>query len=75
MDYIVVIHTSEEGGYWGEIPALPGCYIQGDTIDDLLSDARPAIESHIEALIEDGQDVPDEPIVVASVRLPEPMHA
>jgi len=36
MEYTVLIHTSEEGGYWVEVPALPGCFSQGETIDEAL---------------------------------------
>lgn len=26
MEYTFVVHKAEEGGYWVEVPALPGCY-------------------------------------------------
>ena len=70
MEYVVVIHRAEEGGYWAEVPALPGCFVQGESLDDLLADAPPAIASHLDALREDGQEAPDELIVVATVRTP-----
>jgi len=31
----VLIHKAEEGGYWAEVPALPGCVSQGETVDDV----------------------------------------
>jgi predicted RNase H-like HicB family nuclease len=34
--YAVVIHEDPNGGFWGEVPALPGCYSQGDTIEEQL---------------------------------------
>lgn len=68
MDYLVVIHVAEEGGYWGEIPALPGCYVQGETIEELLADAPSAIESHVDALKTDGQEIPGEQLMIATVR-------
>ena len=71
MDYIIVIHPAEEGGYWAEVPALPGCFAQGESLGDLLGDARGAIASHLEALREDGQPVPADAVIVASVRIPE----
>jgi predicted RNase H-like HicB family nuclease len=40
----VRIHKAEEGGYWAEVPALPGCVSQGKTIDDLRTNVREAIE-------------------------------
>jgi predicted RNase H-like HicB family nuclease len=73
VEYVVVIHAAEEGGYWAEVPALEGCFAQGETIEDLLGDARGAIQSHIEALKEDGQAMPrNSSIVVATVSTPEP---
>jgi predicted RNase H-like HicB family nuclease len=40
----VLIHKAEEGGYWAEVPALPGCVSQGETIDILRTNIREAIE-------------------------------
>jgi predicted RNase H-like HicB family nuclease len=40
----VLIHKAEEGGYWAEVPALPGCMSQGETMDELCSNIREAIE-------------------------------
>jgi predicted RNase H-like HicB family nuclease len=45
----VIIHEAEEGGYWAEVPALPGCYSQGDTVDEMLAHIREAIECHLDA--------------------------
>jgi predicted RNase H-like HicB family nuclease len=71
MEYVVVIHTAEEGGFWAEVPALEGCYAQGETLDEVLADVRDAITSYIDALKEDGQPVPGSlPIVIATVSVP-----
>ena len=32
----VVIHKAKEGGYWAEVPSIPGCATQGDTFEKLL---------------------------------------
>jgi predicted RNase H-like HicB family nuclease len=40
----VVVHPAEEGGYWAEIPALPGCVSEGDTFDETLANVREAAE-------------------------------
>jgi predicted RNase H-like HicB family nuclease len=50
--YTVVVHQDPEGGYWGEVPALPGCYSQGDTIDELKESIREAIVGVLEVLKE-----------------------
>ena len=53
MDYTILIHQAEEGGFWSEVPALPGCYSQGETIDETLRSTKEAIEVHLLALKED----------------------
>lgn len=53
MEYKVLIHPAEEGGYWSEVPALPGCYSQGETIEETLSNSKEAIEAHLVALKEE----------------------
>jgi len=40
----VIIHEAEEGGFWAEVPALPGCITEGDTRAELLANLREAIE-------------------------------
>ncbi len=60
MEYTVIIHEAEEGGYWVEVPSLPGCYSQGETVEETMKNVQEAIESHIEALKEEGEDLPKE---------------
>jgi predicted RNase H-like HicB family nuclease len=48
----VLIHKAEEGGYWAEVLALPGCVSQGGTMDDLRTNVREAIEGWL--LAEEG---------------------
>jgi hypothetical protein len=44
MKIKVVIHEDETGGYWAEVPALPGCVTEGATREELLANLREAIE-------------------------------
>ncbi len=44
MKLKVVIHEAEEGGFWTEVPAIPGCAAQGDTFEELLANIRDAVE-------------------------------
>jgi predicted RNase H-like HicB family nuclease len=44
MKLKVIIHKAEEGGYWGEVPAIPGCASQGDTVQEILANLHEAIE-------------------------------
>jgi predicted RNase H-like HicB family nuclease len=41
----IIIHEAEEGGYWAEAPAIPGCATQGNTIEELLENIHEAIEA------------------------------
>lgn len=43
MTLKAVIHEAEEGGFWAEVPALPGCFTQGETFPELETNLREAI--------------------------------
>jgi len=64
--YTVVVHEDPEGGFWGEVPALPGCYSQADTIDELKDNIREAIVGVLEVLREQGLE-PDANIQILDV--------
>jgi predicted RNase H-like HicB family nuclease len=44
MKIKVVIHDAEEGGFWAEVPSIPGCATQGETFEELLQNLYEAIE-------------------------------
>ena len=44
MNIKVVVHEAEEGGYWAEVPTIPGCATQGETMEELFENLREAIE-------------------------------
>ena len=50
-----MIHPEASDGYWGEVPALPGCYSQGETVDELLANLREAIAGTLEVMREEGR--------------------
>ena len=49
MTLKAVIHAAEEGGYWAEVPAFPGCFSQGETMEELRANIRKAIEGWLMA--------------------------
>jgi predicted RNase H-like HicB family nuclease len=55
MKIKVVVHEAEEGGYWGEVPAIPGCASQGETLDELMKNVQEAIEGCLSVEIEEPQ--------------------
>ncbi|EHQ36010.1 type II toxin-antitoxin system HicB family antitoxin [Methanoplanus limicola] len=44
MKLKVIIHEAEEGGFWAEVPSIPGCVTQGETFDELLANIYDAVE-------------------------------
>jgi len=49
MKVKVRIHEAEEGGFWAEVPALPGCMSQGETLDETIANVREAIAGWLDA--------------------------
>jgi predicted RNase H-like HicB family nuclease len=44
MKIRAIIHPAEEGGYWAEVPALPGCITEGDSMEEVMANLQDAIE-------------------------------
>ena len=43
----VMIYPAEEGGFWAQVPALPGCITEGDTREELLTNLREALQAYM----------------------------
>jgi len=43
MNIKAIVHEAEEGGFWAEVPAIPGCATQGETMDELMRNLHEAI--------------------------------
>ena len=53
-----IIHEEPEGGYSAEVPALPGCYTDGDTIEEVKANLREAIQLYLEVSEGDRENLP-----------------
>ncbi|MBS3060888.1 MAG: type II toxin-antitoxin system HicB family antitoxin [DPANN group archaeon] len=69
MEYTVLVFRAEEGGYWAEVPALPGCYSQGETIEETIKNVKEAVEAHISALKVEERVPTEEDFVIARVNV------
>ena len=49
MKIKAIVHEAEEGGFWAEVPAIPGCATQGETIEELMRNLHEAIEGCLTA--------------------------
>jgi predicted RNase H-like HicB family nuclease len=67
MKLKVIVHEAEEGGYWAEVPAIPGCATQGDTFDELLKNIYDAVEGCLSVDVKDIQISPKDKILDIAV--------
>ena len=58
MKINVVIHEAEEGGYWAEVPAIPGCATQGESFEELLKNLYEAVEGCLSVEVDTPQKTP-----------------
>jgi antitoxin HicB len=63
----VVVHPDEDGGYWVEVPSLPGCISQGETKEEALENIKDAIEGYIASLQKHGDPIPEDNVVAVIV--------
>ena len=69
MEYTVVVHQADEGGFWVEVPALPGCYSQGESVQGALENVMEAISLYLETLRDEGRKAPHDADVVYQVKV------
>jgi len=55
MTINAIIHEAEEGGYWAEVPSLPGCFTQAESLDELRGNLKEAVHGWMEAAEERAQ--------------------
>lgn len=58
--YTIVVEPDEDGDFVVSVPALPGCFTRGRTVEECKQRAVEAIEVHIAGLLADGEPVPQE---------------
>ena len=58
MFFRAVVHNAEEGGYWAEVPALPGCFTEAETREELLANIKEAIQGCL-AVLNNREGSPD----------------
>ena len=67
MKIKVVVHEAEEGGYWAEVPAIPGCATQGETFEELLRNLYEAVEGCLSVDMEPFEETERDRIVEIAV--------
>jgi predicted RNase H-like HicB family nuclease len=67
MKLKAIIHRADEGGFWAEVPALPGCVTQGETLLELHPNIKEAVEGWLSADDEQQEAKPDDQIIEIAV--------
>lgn len=70
MTFTVIVHDAEEGGFWAEVPELPGCVSQGETLEELEYNISEAIAACLEAREEDFGSRPPERLRKWEIEVP-----
>ena len=67
MKIKVIVHEAEEGGYWAEVPAIPGCATQGENFEELLKNLYEAIEGCLAVEIKKPQKLSKDRILEIAI--------
>ncbi|MGL4499393.1 MAG: type II toxin-antitoxin system HicB family antitoxin [Planktothrix sp.] len=67
MNIKAIVHEAEDGGYWAEVPALPGCVTQGETWEEVMENLQEAIEGWLEVANENIKEKETDRIVEIAV--------
>lgn len=66
--FTIHIEPVAEGGFWAQVPPLPGCFSQGETIEETIAHTKEAIGLYLKDVAE--HDIPEESALSMSVRVP-----
>jgi antitoxin HicB len=66
-EYVIIIYPDETGGFWTEVPALPGCGSQGETVEEAIEMTKDAIEGVLATLEAHGKPIPEDRNIVTKV--------
>jgi predicted RNase H-like HicB family nuclease len=73
MKIKVIVHEAAEGGYWAEVPAIPGCATQGETFEELLKNLYEAVEGCLSVDLDEPK--PDGRVFEIAIRNPFPARS
>jgi len=67
MKIKAIIHPAEEGGYWAEVPALPGCITEGDSLEEVMRNLEDAIEGWLSVANSRKEAEPSDQVVEIAI--------
>ena len=63
MKIHAIVHKAEEGGFWAEVPCIPGCATQGETMEELRENLHEAIEGCLSVPVEEPSVQQDDQVI------------
>ena len=67
MTIHAIVHRADEGGFWAEVPSIPGCATQGETMEELRFNLREAIEGCLSVPVETPSTHADDQVIELSL--------
>lgn len=68
-NYKVVIEECEEGGFYAECPAFPGCHVEGETYEETIKEMKEAIKVFINDYKDKNEELPSDNFLVTSIQV------
>ncbi|MBN1649657.1 MAG: type II toxin-antitoxin system HicB family antitoxin [Spirochaetales bacterium] len=67
MKFKVIVHIAEEGGFWAEVPSIPGCVSQAESLDELKTNIQDAIEGCLSVDMETIEISPSDQVLEVAI--------
>jgi len=68
-NYKVIIEECEEGGFYAECPAFPGCHVEGETYEETMNEMKEAVKNFIEDYNSNNEEIPSDNFLVTSIQI------
>lgn len=68
-NYKVVVEECEEGGFYAECPAFPGCHVEGETYEETMKEMKAAVKNFLDDYLKRNEELPSDRFSVTSVQI------
>ncbi|MEO8233160.1 MAG: type II toxin-antitoxin system HicB family antitoxin [Ignavibacteriota bacterium] len=68
-NYKVVVEECEEGGFYAECPAFPGCHVEGETYEETMKEIKAAVKNFLDDYLKRNEELPSDRFSVTSVHI------
>lgn len=68
-NYKVVVEECEEGGFYAECPAFPGCHVEGESFEETMKEMKEALQGFIDDYKVRNEELPSDNFLVTSIQV------